>query len=103
MKEINGVVTTETTVAVAMPGPDAVDLYLTVDPVLGTVQQYYKVTAGGVVGALTPLNVPITVPLTWFSDAASGLAVGIISTSRGAAPPFAVTYDFIEVTPGPAS
>jgi uncharacterized protein YfcZ (UPF0381/DUF406 family) len=103
MEEVNNNATANAVADVTMPGPDAVDLYLTVDPALGTVQEYYKVTTGGVAGPLTALNVPIVVPLSWFSDPAAGLAVGILSTSRGAAPPFAATYDFIAVTPGPAS
>jgi hypothetical protein len=100
LEEINNSISANTVVTQTMPGPDAVDLYLTVDPALGTVQASYKVTTAGVVGPLTAVNLPIVVPLSWFQDPASGLAVGILSTSRGAAPPFAATYDFIEVTAG---
>jgi hypothetical protein len=40
------------------------------------------------------------VPTAWFTGA-TGPAVGITSTSAGAAPPFPATWDFLEVQPAP--
>jgi hypothetical protein len=84
-----------------MPGPDAVDLYLTVDPAANTVQPSYRVTTNGTVGPTQNLGGTTSVPAGWLGGA-SGLAVGIISTS-GNAPDFAATWDSIEVVPGAPS
>jgi hypothetical protein len=102
VKEVAGTVTQGPMAAVSMPGPDAVDLYLSVDPDAATVQARYAVTSGGVTGPVTDLGQPQPVPAGWFSGS-SGLAVGIISTSRGSAPPFPATWDLLEVTPDATS
>ncbi len=102
VKETNGTVTSTPVASVPMPGPGAVDLYLSVDPDAGTVQARYSVTSGGVTGAVIDLGGPQAVPASWFTGS-SGLAVGIISTSRGAAPPFPATWDLLEVTPDDTS
>ncbi len=85
--------------SVPMPGPDYVDLYLTVDPSSNTVQPSYVVSTGGKEGERTNLGSPVSVPASWL-DGTKALAVGVNSTSFGAAPPFAATWDFIEVTLG---
>jgi hypothetical protein len=89
--------------AVTAPGPtwpiaSAVDLYLRVDPGAGTVQASYSIDGAApvAVGGLQ------AVPTSWFSQAVAP-AVGIISTSAGAAPPFPATWDFLEVQPAPAT
>ena len=89
--------------AVTAPGPtwpiaSAVDLYLRVDPGAGTVQASYSIDGAApvAVGGLQ------AVPTSWFSRAVAP-AVGIISTSAGAAPPFPATWDFLEVQPAPAT
>jgi N-acetylneuraminic acid mutarotase len=97
LKEVAGSVTSEPAASVAMPGPDHVDLFLTVDPATVTVQASYAVTTGGATGPRTNLGPPQAIPQAWLSDASRGLAVGIISTSRGAAPEFPATWDLIEV------
>ena len=102
-KEVSNVVTAGPLVSVAMPGPDAVDLYLVVNPASAMVQSLYKVTSGGVTGPLQAVGGAVAVPSWWFTNADFGLAVGIISTSRGAAPPFAATWDFIEAVAGEPS
>jgi hypothetical protein len=102
-KEVSNVVTAGPLVSVAMPGPDAVDLYLVVNPATAMVQGLYKVTSGGVTGPLQAVGSAVAVPSWWFTNADFGLAVGIISTSRGAAPPFAATWDFIEAVAGEPS
>jgi hypothetical protein len=82
---------------VSMPGPDAVDLFLTVDPVAQTVQPSYAVTINGVTGQRMTLGSPERVPAGWF-DGSTGFAIGIISTSSGPGPVFPATWNFIEVT-----
>ena len=44
------------------------------------------------------LGGPVAVPTSWLSGG-KALAVGIISTSTGPAPPIAATWDFLEVVP----
>jgi N-acetylneuraminic acid mutarotase len=103
VKEVGGLVTTRPQASVAMPGPDHVDLFLTVDPATSTVQPSYSVTTNGVTGARIDVGAPEPIPSTWLNDDNLGLAVGIISTSRGAAPEFPATWDLIEVVEGDGS
>jgi hypothetical protein len=84
----------------AMPGPDYVDLYLRVDPVTGTVQPSFTSITAGATTARTNVGNAVVVPKAWFTDP-TGLAVGILSSSGGPAPPFSATWDFIEVVPTP--
>jgi hypothetical protein len=97
-KEVGGVFKGQPTAAVSMPGPNAVDLYLTVDPAANTVQGSYSVTTNGVAGPRQSLGNPFPVPAGWFGGT-SGLAVGIISTSAGPGPEFPATWSFIEAVP----
>jgi hypothetical protein len=97
-KEVGGAFSTRRNATEPMPGPDAVDLYLTVNPSANTVQPSYQVTKNGVVGPRNALGSPVSVPAGWFGGA-NGLAVGIISTSAGPGPEFPATWDFIEVVP----
>jgi N-acetylneuraminic acid mutarotase len=103
VKEVGGSVTTRPQASVGMPGPDHVDLFLTVDPVAATVQPTYSVTTNGVTGPRIDVGAPEPIPSTWLNDTNQGLAVGIISTSRGAGPEFPATWDLIEVVEGDAS
>jgi hypothetical protein len=96
-KEVAGTFSDVPQAAVSMPGPDFVDLYLTVDPSAATVQASYSVTNGGSTSARTNLAGPQSIPSGWLTGS-KGLAVGIISTSAGGAP-FPATWDFIQVTP----
>jgi hypothetical protein len=97
-KEVGGAFTKQPTAAVSMPGPDAVDLYLTIDPAANTVQPSYSVTTNGAAGARQNLGGPMSVPAGWFGGT-RGLAVGIISTSGGPGPEFPATWNFIEAVP----
>lgn len=85
--------------AVDLPGPDTVDLFLTVDPSAGTVRASYAETTGGVAGPRINLGDPIPIPASWF-DGETGLAVGILSTSNGPGPEFPATWDIIEAYRG---
>jgi N-acetylneuraminic acid mutarotase len=101
LKEVGGVPTHRPQAPVALPGPDAIDLYLTVDPAAGTVQPSFTVTTAGTTGPRTTVGGPEPIPASWLSGT-SALAAGIISTSNGAAPPFPATWDFFEVVPDAA-
>jgi N-acetylneuraminic acid mutarotase len=98
VKEVASSTTASPQDSVAMPGPDYVDLYLTVDPAANTVQPSYTVTTGGTAGPKTNLGGPEPIPAGWLTGT-TGLAVGIISTSSGPGPVFPATWDFIEVAP----
>ncbi|HXV75814.1 MAG TPA: malectin domain-containing carbohydrate-binding protein [Candidatus Polarisedimenticolaceae bacterium] len=75
------------------------DLYLTIDPAMLTVQPHLAVDGA----PLIDLGTPISIPAEWLDPAdANGLAVGLISTSAGSGVPFGGTWDFIEVTAGAA-
>ena len=90
VKEVAGVVTS-TMHNVAILGSSHVNLYLQVDPTTQMVQPSYSL--GG--GTRTNLGSQISVPASWLSNV---LAVGFISTSRGATP-FSATWDYIAVEP----
>jgi Bacterial Ig-like domain/PA14 domain len=98
-KEVGGQFTHYPQPTVSMPGPDWVDLYLTVDAVAKTVQPSYVVSTNGNPGPRTKLGDPVPIPDGWV-DSSKAMAVGIISTSGGGAPPFTATWDFIEVVRG---
>jgi hypothetical protein len=73
-----------------------VDLYLLFDPASATVRPSYEVTNGDVKQPRVWLS-PQPVPSAWLS---SVIAVGVIATSAGPAPPFPASWDLIEVFPG---
>jgi len=84
---------------VRMPGPDFVDLFLTVRPSRDKVKAAYQVTTGaGVTKDKVKLGT-FNVPAGW-TGGSKALAVGIISTSRGPGDPFPATWDFIRVYDG---
>ena len=94
MKEIGGTWILVGSTNLALSGLAAVDLYLTVDP-SGTVKASFTSTANNVTSAAKTVGTATSVPTTWFS-AATGPAVGIMTTSSGK-PSFPATYDMIEV------
>ena len=98
LKEVGGYPTWRPQAAVALPGPDAIDLYLTIDPAARTVQPSFTVTTAGTTGPRTAVGTPEPIPAGWLSGTAA-LAAGLISTSNGPAPPFPATWDFFEVIP----
>jgi hypothetical protein len=97
VKEIAGTVQVNRKTAVTLPGPDFINLYLTVNADNLTVQPSFAVTTGGVTGPRQNLGSPVPVPSSWL---AAPMAGGVISTSKGPAPSFPATWDFIEVVEG---
>ncbi len=97
-RELKGVASAQRVKKVKMPGPDRVDLYLLVDPVKHTIQGSYTTTKGAVTSAKITMGAAVTVPKTWFDGGPTRTAVGLSSTSKGPAPPFAALWDLIEVT-----
>jgi hypothetical protein len=92
--EIDGELEWLVEIDLTLPGPDAVDLFLMVDPVASTVQASYAVNTGGSFGPRQNLGSPMDIPSSWLTDV---MAIGVISTSDGAAPPFPATWDFLGV------
>lgn len=101
VKEVDGIPNLRPQMPVALPGPSAIDLYLTVDPATETVQPSFTVTTAGVTGPRATVGGPEPIPGSWLSGT-SALAGGIISTSIGPAPAFAATWDFFEIVAEPA-
>jgi hypothetical protein len=94
VKEQAGTPTTVKQNAPIWPGPDAVDLYLRVNPAAATVQASYSIENAAPVA----IGGTQTIPASWFTGTTRP-AVGIISTSAGPAPPFPATWDLFEVNP----
>ncbi len=89
VREIGGQPQRVGSASVSLPGPDYIDVWLTVDPGARTARASYSVE-GGTREAAGPA---VALPAGWFSRP---IAVGIISTSRGAST-FPATWDFIRV------
>lgn len=102
LQEVNGVPSYRPEAPVGLPGPSAIDLYLTVDPAAGTVQPSFTVTSGGVTGAPVEVGGPEPIPSSWLSGS-SALAGGIISTSTGSGSPFSATWDLFEMLAEPGT
>jgi glucose/arabinose dehydrogenase len=100
-REFGGTFVSRPQASVPMPGPDSVDLFLTVDPAASTVQPAYLVTTGQVPGSVQFLGTPEPIPPAWVSGSAA-LAIGILSTSKGSGQPFPATWDFLKARAGTA-
>jgi N-acetylneuraminic acid mutarotase len=101
LKEVDGTPTFRPQAPVALPGPDAIDLYLTIDPAAATVQPGFTVMTAGTTGPRTTVGGSEPIPASWLSGT-SALAAGLISTSNGPAPPFPASWDLFEVIPDAA-
>jgi hypothetical protein len=99
LKELKDTVRIARGAPLAMPGPDFVDLFLTINTFKGTVKGSFVATTGGDAGPRRALGKPIKIPSKWY-ERPSTLAVGIISTSRGPGDPFPATWDFVHVVRG---
>jgi glucose/arabinose dehydrogenase len=94
LKELRGRIKSSSKKRVSMPGPDYVDLYLTVNVRKRSVSPSYRVRRGDVTRTRRLVGGRRSIPAKWLEP---GLAVGIISTSRGPGPRFPATWDFIKV------
>jgi hypothetical protein len=101
-KEVTGNDTVQPIVPLALPGPEAVDLYLTINPATADAQAAYRVTTSGVAGPLVLIGSPISFPTAWLTNATRGLALGVMATSSGG-PTFPATWSVLESLAGPAS
>jgi hypothetical protein len=101
-KEVTGIDTFQPVVPLALPGPDSVDLYLTVNPISGDAQAAYRVTNAGISGPLIPVGTTISFPKAWLTNATRGLAVGVMATSSGG-PTYPATWSVLETLLGPAT
>lgn len=99
VKEVGATPTPGPFASMTLPGPDAVDLYLTVDPAAATVTAAYRVTSNGTPGPITTLGSPQPIPTPWLNNTKRGLALGTIATSAGGSP-FPATWSVLEATLG---
>ncbi|MDQ1433227.1 MAG: hypothetical protein QOF59_43, partial [Actinomycetota bacterium] len=103
VEEVGGVATAGPLSPLTMPGPDSVDLYLTVDPAAATVTASFRVTTNG---TSTPVvhvgSAAHSIPASWLSNPARGLALGVIASSTGG-PTFSATWSTLEAISGPPS
>ena len=97
LREIGGVITTSSVTPLALPGPDAVELYLEVDPATSTVQPAMQVVTGGVTGPRQTIGGPLAVPASWL-DGHAGVAVGLLGSSPAGAV-LSGTWDMLEAVP----
>lgn len=100
VQEVAGATAWSAATPTTLPGPDAVDLYLTVDPTAATVSASYSTTTGGVTSARTTVGTPHTIPSSWLTSTTQGLAIGVIATSAGASP-MPATWSLLEAYAGP--
>jgi hypothetical protein len=82
---------------IVLPGPDYVDLRLLVKPADGTIQGFAQAFENGSLQPEIKMGGPIPIPSAWFTAPTRGLAVGLISTSAGKAPPFPASWDSFHV------
>ena len=83
-----------------LPGPEAVDLFLSVDPVGETVTASFTVTEDGETGDPVRFGSRFVPVLgSWLGNPESGFAVGVISTTGRNGGPFNARWDLIEVQP----
>lgn len=84
--------------AVSLDGLETIDLYLVLDPSAASVQAAYAITSGGTIGARIELGAPHDVPRAWLGGD-TGLAVGVLCSSRDAELPVSATWELIEAVP----
>ncbi|MDH3708137.1 MAG: hypothetical protein OES57_18885, partial [Acidimicrobiia bacterium] len=93
--ELGGSYTSLASATETIPGPDAVDLFLRVDPAAGTVQASYQLYTGAGPGDRIDIGTPQAVPAGWLTNPA---AYGVTSTAAGGSS-FPVTIDRFSITP----
>ncbi len=73
-----------------------INVFLSVDPVAGTVQPRYSLGSGTILDLGSPITLPSGSPLLNVIQGPQSLAIGFIATSQGGAP-FAPTWDRYDV------
>lgn len=91
--EIEGAYTELGNVAHGVQNPDAVDLYLELDPETHEGRARFVASDGGQPGDRTEVGLPVALPDTWFE---APLAIGILSTSTNG-DPFPASWNHISV------
>ncbi|MDQ1456843.1 MAG: hypothetical protein QOH28_2463, partial [Actinomycetota bacterium] len=99
VQEVGGVAAAGPVAPLSLPGPDFVDLYLTVDPAAATVSVSYRATTNGIAGPLVTLGSAHSIPTAWCTSTTRGLAIGLIATSAGGST-FPATWSVLEATAG---
>ena len=97
VREIGGVITTSAVTPLTLPGPEAVELYIEVDPATSTVQPTMQVVTGGVTGSRQTIGGALSVPGSWL-DGHAAVAVGLLGTSPAAAV-LSGSWDMLEAVP----
>jgi hypothetical protein len=95
LKELRNTVEFRRSISRSLPGPDYVDLSFLLNPARHRVVGRFRITTDGEAGPLVKLG-STTIRKGWV-DPDQTMAVGIIATSRGTAPVFPATWDFIRV------
>ncbi|UJH67036.1 PKD domain-containing protein [Allomuricauda sp. SCSIO 65647] len=96
--EIGGSETSTSFDAPGFSAANAIDLYISVDPLTNTAQPFYSFDSGTTINTL---GGPLALPTSFLdSNDNKGLAVGIISTSGASGPDYTATWDFLNVTEG---
>jgi hypothetical protein len=88
-------VSTQYGLGISLASISTLDLYLTVNPVLGTVKPGYAINGGAITYVGSPITVSGALLNTIRGSAAT--AVGVIATSAGGSP-FTASWDYIYVT-----
>ena len=88
-------VTNQYALSGSLSGASTIDLYLSVNPVAGTVQPAYAINGGQKINVGSPI--PVSGALLNNIRGTAALAVGIISTSLNASP-FTASWDYLNVT-----
>ena len=96
LQESNGIANSTITTVASIYTANYVDLYIDIDPTVGTYVTRYAINDGGLItlgGGVLSSQIAQVV-----QAANQALAIGLISTSTGPAAPFSATWDRIEIS-----
>jgi len=100
VQEVDGVPTAGPVAPMTLPGPDFVDLYITVDPAAATIDVAYRATTNGAAGPLTTLTSGQAIPrvVVHEPDLRAGGRPHLDVLGRSALP---ATWSMLDTTLGP--
>lgn len=101
LRELGGSIGARRSIDLTLPGPEAVDLIVELDPEASSVRSGYAIVDQGSAGPVEWLGPPVAVPTAWV-DADEGIAVGLLCTSAGSGPPFPAVWDSLKAVASPA-